>query len=176
MIDVMGTYLEGGRVDVGFLSGAQVDRYGNINTTCIGDYHHPEVRLVGSGGANPIASLVKRVVIILPHEKRRLVQKVDYLTTPGYISGEGGRENVGLPLRSGPVAIITSMGVLRFDDSKEAYLDTIHPQVDVEQVRKETGWELKIASNLRQTEPPTKGEVRLLREVIDPEGLIKRYL
>jgi glutaconate CoA-transferase subunit B len=176
LVDVMGMFLQAGRVNVGFLSGSQVDKYGNINTTVIGDYDNPRSRLPGSGGANPIGSLAKRVIIIALHDTRRLAEKVDFITTPGYIDGPGAREKWGLPPGTGTQAIITNKAVLRFDgETKEAYLATYHPDTSIEEVLENTPWDLKVADDVRETEPPTEGELRALREILDPNRMINVY-
>jgi glutaconate CoA-transferase subunit B len=176
LLDIIGAFLQGGWVDVGFLSGSQVDKFGNINTTAIGDYHHPKSRLPGSGGANPIGSLAKRVIIIALHDTRRLADRVDFITTPGYIDGAGARERWGLPPGTGPEVIITNKAVLRFDKSTgEAYLATYHPDTSIDEVRQNTPWDLKVADDVRETEPPTAEELRVLREVLDPKRMISAY-
>lgn len=176
LLDIIGAFLQGGWVDVGFLSGSQVDKYGNINTTAIGDYHNPKSRLPGSGGANPIGSLAKRVIIIALHDTRRLADRVDFITTPGYIDGAGARERWGLPPGTGPEVIITNKAVLRFDKSTgEAYLATYHPDTSIDEVRQNTPWDLKVADDVRETEPPTAEELRVLREVLDPKRMISAY-
>lgn len=177
LIDVMGMFLQGGWVDVGFLSGSQVDRYGNINTTVIGDYDAPTSRLPGSGGANPIGALAKKVLIIALHDTRRLAEQVDFMTTPGYMDGPGARERWGLPGGTGPRAIITNKAVLRFDEeTKEAYLATFHPGHTVEEIVENTPWDLKVSPDVRETEPPTTEELRVIREVLDPTRMIAIYL
>ena len=176
LVEIMGMYLQGGWVDVGFLSGSQVDKYGNINTTVIGDYDRPKSRLPGSGGANPIGSLAKRTFIIALHDKRRLAEKVDFITTPGYIDGPGAREKWGLPPETGPQVIITNKGVLRFDkESKEAYLASHHPDCTVEEILENTPWDLKVADDVHPTKPPTEEELRVIREVLDPFRMISIY-
>ncbi len=176
LVDIMGSFLQAGYVDVGFLSGSQVDRYGNINTTVIGDYENPRSRLPGSGGANPIGSLAKRILIIALHDKRRLAEKVDFITTPGYIDGPGAREKWGLPADSGPEVIITNKAVLRFDrETKEPYLETYHPDSSVDEVMENTPWDLKVADDVHETETPTAEELRVIREVLDPTRMIKIY-
>jgi glutaconate CoA-transferase subunit B len=176
LADVMGMFLQGGWVNVGFLSGSQVDKYGNINTTVIGDYDRPKSRLPGSGGANPIGALVERIIIIALHDTRRLAEKVDFITTPGYIDGAGTRERWGLPENTGPEVIITNKALLRFDpETKEAYLASVHPGSSVEEVIDQTPWDLKVADDVHETEPPTAEELRSLREIIDPLRLIKIY-
>jgi glutaconate CoA-transferase subunit B len=176
LLDVMGMFLQAGWVDVGFLSGSQVDKFGNINTTVIGDYDNPKSRLPGSGGANPIGSLAKRTLIIALHDKRRLAERVAFITTPGYIDGAGAREKWGLPPDTGPSVIITNKAVMRFDRTTgEAYLATYHPDTSVEEVVANTPWDLKVADDVRPTEPPTDEELRVMREVLDPLRLISAY-
>ncbi len=176
LVEVMGMFLQGGWVDVGFLSGSQVDKYGNINTTVIGDYQKPKSRLPGSGGANPIGALAKRILIIAVHNARTFAEKVDFITTPGYLDGPGSREKWGLPPDTGPQVIITNKAILRFDrESKEAYLESYHPDTSVDEVVKLTPWKLRIADDVHETEPPTAEELRVLREVLDPFRMIKIY-
>lgn len=177
LVDIMGMFLQGGWVDVGFLSGSQVDKFGNINTTAIGDYDKPKSRLPGSGGANPIGSLVKRVLIIALHDTRRLAERVDFITTPGFIDGPGARERHGLPPDTGPHAIITNKAVMRFDRSTgEAYLATWHPDTTAAEVVKCTPWDLKVADDAHETEPPTEEELHVIRKVLDPHGMLALYL
>lgn len=176
LVDIMGMFLQAGWVDVGFLSGSQVDKFGNINTTVIGSYQSPRSRLPGSGGANPIGSLAKRILIIALHDTRRLAEKVDFITTPGYLDGPGGRERCGLPPGTGPQAIITNKAVLRFDEqNKEAYLATFHPGTTVEEILRLTPWTLKVADDVHETEPPRAKELRVIREVLDPHRMIAFY-
>jgi glutaconate CoA-transferase, subunit B len=177
LTDIMGMFLQGGWVDTGFLSGSQVDRFGNINTTVIGDYENPKSRLPGSGGANPIGSLVKRVLIIALHDTRRLAEKVDFITTPGYIDGPGTREKCGMPPGTGPHAIITNKAVMLFDKGTgEAYLATYHPDTNVDEVVKNTPWKLNVADDIHETEPPSAEELRVIREVLDPKRMIAMYV
>ncbi|MBV8171040.1 MAG: CoA-transferase [Candidatus Eremiobacteraeota bacterium] len=167
MTTVMGL-MQKGEVDLGFLGGAEVDRNGNINTSYVGDPSAPRVKLPGSGGAADIASLARRFVVIIEHNDRRLVERVGYLTSPGNGDGAHWRANEGLP-RGGPAAIITTMGVLRFGfESGEAYLDTIHPGVKLEDVKAKTGWPLMVTPVLKPTPEPTDEELRIIREV-DPK-------
>jgi len=176
LTDIMGMFLQNGWIDVGFLSGSQVDKYGNINTTVIGNYENPKSRLPGSGGANPIGSLVKRVLIIALHDRRRLAEKVDFITTPGYIDGPGAREKWGLPKNTGPYAIITNKAVMKFDeDTKEAYLATYHPGSSIDEVVENTPWELKVSDDVCETETPRAEELSVLREVLYPGRMIKIY-
>ena len=165
--------LQRGFIDVGFIGGAQVDKFGNINSTVIGDYDKPKVRLPGSGGGCEITGLSKRIIIVTPHEKRRMVEKVDFITSPGFLDGPGARER--FQLGGGPSAVITTMGVLRFDDrTKEMYLSSYHPGLSVDQVKQNTGWNLKISPSVKTTEPPTVKEVEILRKDLDPQGIFLR--
>jgi glutaconate CoA-transferase subunit B len=169
---VMGL-LQQGRVDIGFIGGAEVDRFGNLNTSYVGDWRRPTVKLPGSGGAADIASLAGRVVIVMPHERHRLRDRVDYVTSPGHGDGPGWRRRVGLP-GGGPAALITTLGVFRFDAATgEAALETVHPGRSVERVRAETGWALGVSPRVRETPPPTADELRLVREC-DPLGVWTR--
>ncbi len=166
MLDVMGL-LQQGRVGVGFLGAAEVDRFGNLNTTW-GHRDGHAVRLPGSGGACDIACLAKRTVVLLAHERRRLVERVNHITSPGFGSGNGWRAAQGLPANTGPAAIITTLGVLRFGSDGEAYLASVHPRVDVEDVLSNTGWTLQVASDLAETPPPAPEELAAIR-AIDPQ-------
>lgn len=169
--DIFNNFLQNGLVDVGFISGAQIDKYGNLNSTVIGDYLNPKVRLPGSGGACAIAGLSKKTIMIMPHEKRRFVNKIDFLTSPGFLTGEKGREEAGLR-GGGPQAVISTLGVMRFDEkTKEMYLDSYHPGVSVQDIKNNTSWDIKISKKPRETMPPTVEEIKLLREVLDPRGL-----
>ncbi len=168
--DVMGL-LQRGRVDVSFIGGAEVDRFGNLNTTYIGGTEpgRIETRLPGSGGACDLASLARRHIIIMAHERRRFVPRVTYVTSPGYGEGAGWRERAGLRW-GGPDAVITTLGVLRFDpDTREMILASVHPGVAVESVLEATGWPLHVASAVVQTPEPTPEELAMLRR-FDPEG------
>jgi len=166
--DAMGL-LQQGAVDVSFIGGAQVDRFGNLNTSYIGGIENIETRLPGSGGACDLACLGRRHIIVMNHQKRRFVPRVDYITSPGYGMGAGWRSQMGLP-RGGPAAVITTLGVLRFDpDTCEMVLSAIHPGVTVEQVCQNTGWPLKVADNLDVTPAPTAEELEMIRR-FDPKG------
>jgi glutaconate CoA-transferase subunit B len=168
-LDMMGvmTYLQSGRVHLGFLGAAEVDRFGNLNSTQVTG-KNGLVRLPGSGGACDIASLAQRFVAMIEHAKHRLPERVSYITSPGNGEGGGWRKKVGLP-RGGPAAVITTKAVLRFDDSGEAYLATHHPGVSVEDVVTNTGWELRIADNVSETAQPTAEELAVIRDY-DKEG------
>jgi len=167
MLDVMGP-LQQGRVQVGFLGAAEVDRFGNLNTTW-GLREGNPVRLPGSGGACDIACLAQRTVVLLEHTRRRLVERVSYITSPGNGAGANWRLSQGLSARSGPAAVITTLGVLRFGPDGEAYLASMHPGVQLEELRKNTGWALRVADDLPQTQPPTAAELDVMREM-DPSG------
>lgn len=169
MMQGFGYYLQSGRIDVGFLGGAQIDRYGNVNSTVIGDYDDPKVRLPGSGGACEIASNTHRTIIIMPHSTRRFPKEVDFVTSPGYIGGRDNREELGL--RGGPEAVITDKAVMRFDDEGEMYIESLHPGVTGEVVQEATGWELQFASEVTETRPPTENEIDLIRNDLDPDGV-----
>jgi len=164
---------QAGLVDYGFLGAAQIDKYGNLNTTVIGDHDNPKVRLPGSGGANDVGSLCTRTIILMRHDKLRFVNKLDYLTTPGYLTGPGAREAAGLPAETGPYRVITQLGVMGFDEeTKKMMLLRVHPGVTVEEVVENTSFELIIPDDVGVTEPPTEEELRLLREEIDPSGIV----
>jgi glutaconate CoA-transferase subunit B len=174
LLEVFTFVLQAGRVDVGFLSGAQVDRFGNINSTSIGsDHRHPTVRFSGSGGACDIACLAKRTIIIAKHEKRRFPEKVDYITSPGWLEGGNSRQRSGLG-RGGPSVVVTTMGVMRFrPDTKAIYLASYHPDVTPQAVAEATGFTLDI-EDATKTAPPTRQELRILREEVDPERIFLR--
>jgi glutaconate CoA-transferase subunit B len=169
-LEVMGL-LQRGDVDVSFIGGAQVDRFGNLNTSYIGAGAPAsvETRLPGSGGACDLASLARRHIIIMTHEKRRFVPRVDYVTSPGYGDGAGWRQRVGLR-GGGPAAVITTLGVLRFDpETGEMVLASVHPGVSVEQVQASTSWPLRAAPQVTQTPEPTAEALAILRR-FDPHG------
>ena len=171
MYDIFTLYLQRGNVDVGFLGGAQIDRYGNINATIVGkDYEHPKVRLPGSGGAQEIAAWANRCYIMTPHQKRRFPEKVDFLTSAGYLDGKGGREKAGLRGK-GPIGVVTDIGFLEPDENGELILTALHPGKTAEQAIENTGWELKVASSLKTTLPISEEELRILRTELDPTGI-----
>jgi glutaconate CoA-transferase subunit B len=168
MLDVM-ALLQRGHADMAFIGAAEVDRYGNVNTSYIGDFTAPRVKLPGSGGAADLAALARRSVIIVDHDPRRLPARVGYITSPGYGDGPGWRERTGLP-RGGPAAIVTSMAVLGFDPNRrEAVLLTYHPGTTGEQVRGQTGWDLRVSPTASPTPPPTEAELAVIRRY-DPQG------
>ncbi len=171
-LDTMGMLLHAGYVDLTLLSAALIDKYGNINTTCIGPYSQPKVRLPGSGGASDLACLSKRYVAILEHDKHRFPERVDYITTPGYLEGYESRQEAGLPAESGPAAVITTMGVFRFEqESKEMILTEYFPEEEIETIKENMGWELKVDSGVKQASPPSERELETLRKKVDPEGM-----
>lgn len=158
-------WLQGGRVDVGFLGAAQIDRFGNINTTVIGDYDRPKTRLPGAGGAPEIASSAGEVWIILRQSKRGFIEKLDFITSAGYLTGGDARAKSGARGK-GPTAVITDLGVLTPDpETKELTLTALHPGCTVEQARAATGWDLKVAPRLAQTPAPTPAELAALRDL-----------
>ncbi len=181
-VQMMGMLLQQGRINLGFLGGAQVDKYGNLNSTCLGEYRNPDVRLPGSGGASDIANLAQRTLIIISHEKRRLVEKVDYLTTPGwkvhsYKNGQkqsGGlvdRSSIGL--KGGPDSVVTTMGVMKFDSqTKEMYVSEYYADLGVtlEKIKDSTGFDID-TSRAHPVEPPTEHELYVLRNIADPEKI-----
>ena len=155
-----------GRIDVAFLGAAQVDRYANLNSTVIGDYDHPKTRLPGAGGAPEIAACCQEVVVIAPHSPRTFVERLDFRTTVGFGDGPGDRERLGFRGR-GPTAVVTDLGVLEPDpDTRELSLTHVHHGVGVDEVRQATGWELKVAGDVRTTPPPTDEELSALRELL----------
>ena len=164
---------QAGLVDYGFLGAAQIDKYGNLNTTVIGDHDMPKVRLPGSGGANDVGSLCSRTITLMRHDKLRFVEKLDYLTTPGYLTGPGAREKAGLPAETGPYRVITQLGVMGFhEESKEMMLLNVHPGITVDDVVENTSFKLIIPENVPTTSPPTSEELQLLRTEIDPSGIV----
>ncbi|MBN1539992.1 MAG: 3-oxoacid CoA-transferase [Candidatus Thermoplasmatota archaeon] len=161
-----------GMIDYAFLGGAEVDMYGNINSTVIGDHDHPKTRLPGSGGANDFGSLSWRTIIIARHEKDKLPERVNFITTPGYIDGSGARERAGLPRGTGPYRVITNLALMGFDkETCRMKLISVHPGVTLQQVIDNTGFELLIPDDVGTSALPTKEELERLRE-IDPAGII----
>jgi glutaconate CoA-transferase subunit B len=170
MYEIFTLYLQRGNVDVGFLGGAQIDRFGNINATVIGDYSHPKVRLPGSGGSMEIAGWANRCYVMTPHQKRRFPAKVDFATSAGYLDGRETRERAGVRGR-GPEAVVTDLGIMTPDQNGELTLTAIHCGVTIEQVKANTGWDLKISPELKETQPPTPEELRILRTELDPDHI-----
>jgi glutaconate CoA-transferase subunit B len=159
-------WLQGGRIDVGFLGAAQVDRFGNINTTVIGSYERPQVRLPGAGGAPEIASLAGEVVIVVQHSKRTLVEKVDFITSAGFLTGGDARDRLNLPGK-GPVAIITDLGILQPEPGPNEFVVTdLHPSVTRATVEEATGWPVRFSPAVSETPMPTDEELAVLRELL----------
>lgn len=173
MSDIMET-CQRGVVDYTFLGGAQIDAYGNLNSTVIGgDYEHPQVRLPGSGGASDLGSLCWRILVITPHDRRRFVEKLDFITTPGYLTGPGAREAAGLPAGSGPYRVITNLAVMGFDDeTKRMQLESLHPGVELATVQAATGFPLLQREPLTVTAEPTAEQLEILRQEVDPHRYI----
>jgi glutaconate CoA-transferase, subunit B len=173
MADIMET-CQRGMIDYTFLGGAQIDAYGNLNSTLIGgEYQKPKVRLPGSGGANDLASLCWRILVVTNHDRRRFVEKLDFLTTPGYLGGPGAREAAGLPPGTGPYCVITDLAVMGYhEESKRMEVLSLHPGVTLEQVRAATGFELGAVESLTSTAPPSTEELRILREEVDPHRYV----
>jgi glutaconate CoA-transferase, subunit B len=158
-----------GMVDYTFLGGAQIDAFGNLNSTVIGGYRKPKVRFPGSGGANDFASLCWRTLVMTAHDKRRFVAKLDFLTTPGYLSGPGAREAAGLPAGTGPYKVITNLAVMGYDDqTKRMRVESLSPEVTFEEVQANTGFDLPRAALVTETEPPRAAELAILRNEVDP--------
>jgi acyl CoA:acetate/3-ketoacid CoA transferase beta subunit len=171
MHDVMSAG-QAGYIDYGFLGAAMLDAYGNINTTVIGDWSAPKVRLPGSGGANDIGSFCWRTIILMRSQSlRTFVKKLDFRTTPGYLDGPGSREKAGLPSGGGPYRVITQLGLYGYDENCRLTLLSLHPGVSLEEVRANSEFEIHIPENISETQPPTSEERRILRE-IDPLGLL----
>jgi glutaconate CoA-transferase subunit B len=173
MADVM-EFCQRGLIDYTFLGGAQIDAYGNLNSTLIGgEYARPKVRLPGSGGANDLASLCWRILVVTNHDRRRFVEKVDFVTTPGYLTGPGAREAAGLPPGTGPYRVITDLAVLGYDDAtKRMQVLSLHPGVAAGQVREQTGFALTFREPLAVTPPPSAEELQVLREEVDPHRYV----
>ncbi|MBU4276850.1 MAG: 3-oxoacid CoA-transferase [Proteobacteria bacterium] len=162
-----------GMIDYAFLGGAQIDQYGNLNSTSVGDYNKPKVRFPGSGGANDFASLCWRTMIMTVHNRSRFVEKVEFLTSPGYLGGPGEREEAGLPPNTGPYKIITDLAILGYgEQSRRMRLESLHPGVSVDKVRENTGFALEIPEKVALTPEPTAEALRVLREQVDPQRLV----
>ena len=170
MYDIFANYLQRGNVDVGFMGGAQIDKYGNINATVIGDYAQPKVRLPGSGGSQEIAAWANRCYIMTPHQKRRFPEKVDFMTSAGFLNGRKEREASGVR-GGGMLAVVTDLGMLEPDENGEMVLTALHPGKTPEQAKENTGWDLKVASQLRTTDLVTEKELEILRNDLDPSGI-----
>ena len=170
MYDIFANYLQRGNVDVGFMGGAQIDKFGNINATVIGDYAQPKVRLPGSGGSQEIAAWANRCYIMTPHQKRRFPEKVDFMTSAGFLGGRAERVSAGVR-GGGMLAVVTDIGMLEPDESGEMVLTGLHPGKSVERAKENTGWDLKVADELHTTELVTEAELHILRNDLDPSGI-----
>src|SRR6202453_1656663 len=173
MADVMET-CQRGMMDYTFLGGAQIDAFGNLNSTMIGtDFARPKVRLPGSGGANDLASFCWRILVVTQHDRRRFVDKLDFLTTPGYLTGPGAREAAGLPPGTGPYRVITDLAIMGYhEQTRRMEILNLHPGVTLDQVRQATGFELGVCVPLSTTSPPNEQELRILREEVDPHRYV----
>jgi len=170
MFELFAFYLQAGLIDVAFLGGAQIDRYGNLNTTVIGDYAKPKVRLPGSGGACEIAIHARQILVIMRQAPRSFVEKLHFRTSPGH-SGDREHERARGWWGSGPTSVVTDLGTYGFDEETgEMTLLTMHPGVTLEQVRESMGWDPRVSPDLGETPPPTEEELRLIREELDPDG------
>jgi glutaconate CoA-transferase subunit B len=173
MADLFGLYLQGGRVEVAFLGGAQIDRFGNLNTTIIGDYKQPKVRLPGSGGACEIAINAQQIFIIMRLRRRAFVEKLDFLTSPGHLAGQGEREKLGLP-GLGPKLVVTDKCTFNFDEKTgEMILASLYPGVSLEEVRADVGWQLQVEESVTTSDLPSEQEIRILRQDLDPAGIYR---
>jgi len=171
MYDIFSLYLQRGNVDVGFMGGAQIDRYGNINATVIGsDYSHPRTRLPGSGGSQEIAAWANRCYLMTPHQKRRFPEHVDFMTSAGFLDGRKARKATGVR-GGGMLAVVTDLGIMEPDENGELILTGLHPGRSVEEAKANTGWDLKVAATLKTTEPVTEKELSILRQELDPRGI-----
>ncbi len=177
MFELFGYYLQGGLIDVGFLGAAQIDRFGNINTTVIGEYARPRTRLPGSGGACEIAINARQVFVIMRQSTRSFVDRIDFRTSPGNL---GGAENAARIRReqgwlgSGPSVVVTDLGIYHFDGEGQMRLDSLHPGATLDAVHASMAWEVRVAPDLAATMPPTDEELRLIRDVLDPDGAYTR--
>jgi glutaconate CoA-transferase, subunit B len=173
MADLFGLYLQRGLVEIALLGGAQVDRYGNLNSTVIGDYAKPKTRLPGSGGACEIATNAQRTFMIMRLKRRAFVEKLDFVTSPGHLTGGDSRAQLGLS-GGGPELMITDKGILNFDNSqREMQLSALYPGVTVDDVKAEVGWPLRLAGKMKEVDPPSAEELRLIREELDPGAMYR---
>lgn len=173
MADLFGLYLQRGLVEIALLGGAQIDRFGNLNTTVIGDYKKPKTRLPGSGGACEIATNAQRTFMIMRLKRRAFVDKLDFITSPGHLTGGDSRARLGLP-GGGPELMITDKALLNFDNpEREMQLVELYPGVTLQDVQAEVGWPLRLAATIGTTAPPTAEEIRLIRDEVDPQGMYR---
>jgi glutaconate CoA-transferase subunit B len=170
MFELFAFYLQAGLIDAAFLGGAQIDRFGNLNTTVIGEYARPTVRLPGSGGACEIAIHARKILVIMRQAPRSFVERLDFRTSPGH-SGDAEHDRARGWSGSGPTSVVTDLGTYGFDErTGEMTLLTLHPGVTLEQVREATAWDPKVANDLGETPPPTENELRIIRTELDPQG------
>ncbi len=171
MFELFAFYLQAGLIDAAFLGGAQIDRFGNLNTTVIGDYASPKVRLPGSGGACEIAIHARKILVIMRQAQRSFVDTLDFRTSPGH-SGDMEHDRARGWFGSGPTSVVTDLGTYEFDrETGEMTLLTLHPGVTIDQIRENTGWDPKLAHDLGETVPPTDDELRIIRTELDPDGV-----
>ena len=173
MAELFGFYLQGGRIDVGFLGAAQIDRYGNINSTVIGDYAAPRTRLPGSGGASEIAINAREVFVVMRQSRRSFVERIDFRTSPGnHAGGTAAAQPTAARGWSGrgPSVVVTDLAVYHFDADGQMRLDSLHPGATIDDVHAAMGWRVRVSGDLEATAPPSDEELRLIREVLDPEG------
>jgi glutaconate CoA-transferase subunit B len=173
MFELFSFYLQGGLIDVGFLGAAQIDRFGNLNSTVIGDYDHPTTRLPGSGGACEIAINARQVFVIMRQSSRSFVERIDFRTSPGNLGGAEQSERIRQEqgwLGRGPSVVVTDLAVWHFDETGEMRLDAVHPGVAIDEIRASVAWDPKLAPTVGETPPPTSDELRLIREELDPGG------
>jgi glutaconate CoA-transferase, subunit B len=177
MFELFSFYLQGGLIDVGFLGAAQIDRFGNLNSTVIGEYENPTTRLPGSGGACEIAINARQVFVIMRQSSRSFVERIDFRTSPGNLGGAEQSERIRRAqgwLGRGPSVVVTDLGVWHFDGSGEMRLDAVHPGVAIDEIRATVDWDPKVAGAVGETPPPTSEELRLIREELDPGGAYAR--
>jgi glutaconate CoA-transferase subunit B len=177
MFELFSFYLQGGLIDVGFLGAAQIDRFGNLNSTVIGDYEHPTTRLPGSGGACEIAINARQVFVIMRQSSRSFVERIDFRTSPGNLGGAEQSERIRRErgwLGRGPSVVVTDLGVWHFDETGEMRLDAVHPGIGIDEIRATVAWEPRLAPAVGETPPPTAEELRLIREELDPGGAYTR--
>ena len=177
MFELFAFYLQGGLIDVGFLGAAQIDRFGNINTTVIGPYDHPKTRLPGSGGACEIAINARQVFVIMRQSARSFVETIDFRTSPGNLGGAAQSERIRREqgwLGRGPSVVVTDLGIYRFDETGEMRLESLHPGATIEAVRSTIGWDIRVAATVAETPAPTVEELRLIRDELDPGGAYTR--
>jgi glutaconate CoA-transferase, subunit B len=173
MADLFGLYLQRGLVEIALLGGAQIDKHGNLNSTVIGDYAKPKTRLPGSGGACEIATNAQRTFMIMRLKRRAFVEKLDFITSPGHLTGGDSRSRLGLP-GGGPEIVITDRAILNFDNAeREMQLNALYPGITEKNVREEVGWSLRLAVKIEEVSAPSVEELRLIREDLDPSGMYR---